>query len=446
MDAYKKDRIESLNKSLAYQQDQIKEADNERAKDGFDNETKETINIECAKSIIIEPFESSSTAWADPSVSEFTTEHAVEGKCLRVNSKNSWTLLAVYPKYYDLSGFTKFRLSVYADSDMNSSDEGLYLLNHRYLLEQGENTVVITKDDMNSMYPGCQIPSSLPTYYDVPYIWFQVRSTKDANVYVDNFEGIFNVTAVDTQAPTIDFGNTAHHGVLNVNEGETLVVPQGVAYDDSLENISVDYKVAKKTGEDITGQVKAGTFVIGHNEEYIATYSAQDSSGNKASKQIQIKTINKSDLPDMSSDDYFPTTKYDVLQDFEDTGLDWTQIENSYVTEHVMSGSKSLKLSTQGSDTCVVLNLKRDGQVLTNDMWKEYSKIRAYVYADNSNARFDFYGDTHYLNAGPNIVEISGNGIVNEIAKANNVYDYLGGFYFQLTTGTVYVDSIIGIY
>lgn len=92
------------------------------------------------------------------------------------------------------------------------------------------------------------------------------------------------------------------------------------------------------------------------------------------------------------------------------------------------------------------MKLLKNGKRLETKDWEKYAYIQAYVYADCEGARFDFYGKTNYLQLGPNVITITSQEIIAEIAKAANVYDSTGGFYFQLTTGTVYVDCIIGVY
>ena len=417
------------------------------ASDIYGNISEKTITIECAKKILLEGFEDYTSAWADQSVSEITTEHAKHGNCMRINSTNSWTLLAVYPKYYDLSGFDKLTLSVYSDSPLDSSDNGVYLLNQRYTIDEGENTIVISKDDLNGMYPGGTIPSENPRYYDQNYLWFQIRCQSSANVWVDDFYGVFKVTETDVSRPTIDVGRAAPHLKMKINEGFKLLVPAATAYDDSLETINVTHKVFKKDNTEVTNAVDNGTYVAERGEEYSIVYYATDAAGNSNSKTIKTTVVDKCDLPDISAEEYFPTNKeYDMLQDFEDTGVDFTVITTEYVAEHNLSGDKAVMFSTTAADTCNVIKLVRDGSVLSEEMWSEYEYIQAYVYCDTLNSRFDFYGHVFPLQPGPNVLQISSADLIAEIKKASNVYDIYGGFYCQVTNGTMYIDAIIGVY
>lgn len=417
------------------------------AKDGLGNRTESSVVIECARSVVLADFNDTSKVWAAEAYSAITPEHAVEGNALRVNCNNGWQMIAVYPNYYDLGGFDKLQITIYADVAMDTSDEGFYLLNKRYTLSEGENIVTITKEDLDSQYPDGRIPSTIRAdFYDLQYLWFQAKS-EAGTVWLDNLVGIFDNYKEDTAAPTIDLGKEAPHDKLSFSAGRKLVVPTATAYDNSMESVSVSCVVTNKAGEDITEQVVAGTYIIPNDEEYKIVYTATDGVGNVGTKTVNVEVMPKADIPDTEKTTYFPEGRtYDVLQDFEDSGIDWTTVESSYETEHVMSGAKSARLSTTAADCCVVLRLLKNGKRLETADWEKYAYIQVYVYADNEGARFDFYGKTNNLQMGPNVVTITSEEIIAEIAKAANVYDSVGGFYFQLTNGTVYVDSIIGVY
>lgn len=420
------------------------------AQDKFGNESAESIIVECARTVTLADFNDGSNVWAAEAYSSFTDEHAVEGNALRLNSANQWQMIAVYPKYYDLSGFDKLQITVYSDTDMDMSDSGFYLLNMRFPVVEGENVITITREQLNSQYPDGRVPStSKPDYYDVMYLWFQVKFPSDTGtVWVDNLIGIFDNYAEDTKAPTIDLGNAAPQDQMTCVEGRKLTAPAATAYDNSMAaDIPVTVTVTDKSGTDITAQVTAGNYVAVKDEAYQIVYTAKDAAGNTGTKTVSVEVSPKTEIPDIGKEEYFPQGRqYDVLQDFEGAGVDWSVVEYSFETEHVMSGESSVRLSTTAADCCVVLRLTKDGKRLETADWEKYEYIQVYVYADNEGARFDFYGNMHPLNVGPNIVKITSVEIIAEIAKGPSVYDSFGGFYFQLTTGTVYVDSIIGVY
>lgn len=51
------------------------------------------------------------------------------------------------------------------------------------------------------------------------------------------------------------------------------------------------------------------------------------------------------------------------------------------------------------------------------------------------------------LNRGSNVITITSSDLLEEIAKTSvPVYDSEGAFRFDTTAGTIYVDSIIGVY
>ena len=417
------------------------------AKDKFDNRTETPIVIECVRSVVLANFDDLSKVWASEDYSEIVSEHAVEGNALKISCNKGWQMIAVYPEYYDLGGFDKLQITIYSDVDMDTSDEGFYLLNKRYTLSEGENIVTITKEDLDSQYPDGRIPSTARAeYYDLKYLWFQVKS-ESGSIWVDNLIGIFDNYTQDSKAPTVDLGTQAPHDKLSFQVGRKLVVPTAVAYDNSMEDTAVSCVVTDKSGADITAEAIAGTYIVRENEAYKIVYTATDKSGNVGTKTVDVEVLPKADIPDTEKASYFPQNReYDLLQDFEDGGVDWCTVEKSFETEHVMNGEKSVRLSTASADCCVVMKLLKNGKRLETKDWAKYAYIQAYVYADCEGARFDFYGKTNYLQIGPNVITITSEEIIAEIAKAANVYDATGGFYFQLTTGTVYVDCIIGVY
>lgn len=162
------------------------------AKDKFDNRTETPIVIECVRSVALANFDDLSKVWASEDYSEIVSEHAVEGNALKISCNKGWQMIAVYPEYYDLGGFDKLQITIYSDVDMDTSDEGFYLLNKRYTLSEGENIVTITKEDLDSQYPDGRIPSTARAeYYDLKYLWFQVKS-ESGSIWVDNLIGIFD--------------------------------------------------------------------------------------------------------------------------------------------------------------------------------------------------------------------------------------------------------------
>lgn len=224
------------------------------ATDKFDNRTETTIVIECVRSVVLADFNDFSKVWASENCSEIVPEHAVEGNALKVTCNNGWQMIAVYPEYYDLGGFDKLQITVYSDADMDTSDEGFYLLNKKYTLSEGKNIVTITKEDLDSQYPNGRVPSTARAeYYDLKYLWFQVKS-ESGSIWVDNLIGIFDNYTEDKNAPTIDLGTQALHDKISFQTGRKLVVPVAVVYDNSMEEISASFTVTDKAGTDITAE------------------------------------------------------------------------------------------------------------------------------------------------------------------------------------------------
>ena len=205
------------------------------ATDKFGNRTETPVVIECVRSVVLANFDDLSKVWASEDYSEIVSEHAVEGKALKVTCNDGWQMIAVYPEYYDLGGFDKLQITVYSDVDMDTSDEGFYLLNKRYTLSEGKNIVTITKEELDSQYPNGRVPSTARAeYYDLKYLWFQVKS-ESGSVWVDNLIGIFDNYTEDTKAPTVDLGIQAPHDKLSFQVGRKMFVPTAVAYDNSME-------------------------------------------------------------------------------------------------------------------------------------------------------------------------------------------------------------------
>lgn len=96
----------------------------------------------------------------------------------------------------------------------------------------------------------------------------------------------------------------------------------------------------------------AGTYIVRENEEYKIVYTATDKSGNVGTKTVGSGGFFPGrDIPDTEKSDYFPAARdYDILQDFEGGGVDWSTVENSFETDHAMNGEKSVRLSTTSAD------------------------------------------------------------------------------------------------
>ena len=155
------------------------------------------------------------------------------------------------------------------------------------------------------------------------------------------------------------------------------------------------------------------------------------------------------ELPDTEETEYFPADReYDVLQDFENGGYGWhaSEITANSVEEHAMDGQTSLKLTLPVDWKMIVISLLKDGARLETADWQKYDYIQAYVYSEKAGTQFNFYGKAFVLKRGANKIQITSEEILTEIARASNVYDSEGGFLYEMTAGTIYVDSIIGVY
>lgn len=451
------------------------------ATDKYDNVTTEVIEVNCVRSILLCGFEVFNTDvyGASEFDSQCVTEHAVDGKAFKMNAEQinvnptdpenpryeyTFQQIAVFPEYYDMSGFDSYQITVYASRDLNSGNEGLYLLNHQYFLDAGENVINISKSDFNAEYAGGKIPSvQRPEYGSLKFLYFQFKANSAATIWVDNLIGIFDNYDADTAEPIIDTGTVALRGAhLSYVEGSVIPVPEASAYDNSMETIEVNCVVKTKDGTDITDAAKTGNYKAVLSEApYTVEYTAADSAGNNATKSIIIDVQPKPVIPDIAASEYFPAAgrHYDLLQDFEVSGGDygseaisWTNATSTPALseEHAMYGSHSVKVTTSGDDSIVKIALKKNEKNLTDIGWGRYEQIKAYIYVESDTALFAYYyhvptGGTTY-SAGPHVVTISSADILTEIAKADNVYHDGSGFFFRIGGGTVFVDAIIGVY
>ncbi|MFQ7077515.1 MAG: hypothetical protein ACLRSW_06040 [Christensenellaceae bacterium] len=219
---------------------------------------------------------------------------------------------------------------------------------------------------------------------------------------MDNLIGIFDNYTEDTKAPTVDLGIRRPDSSLS--GGKKMSVPTAAAYDNSMEKIPVSCIVTNKSGADITAEAIAGTYIVRENEEYKIVYTATDKSGNVGTKTVEVEVLPRADIPDTEKSDYFPAARdYDILQDFEGGGVDWSTVENSFETDHVMNGEKSVRLSTTSADCCVVEASK------TKRLETKLGKICVYsgLRMRTAKGRDLILRQNHYLQLGPNVITIT---------------------------------------
>ena len=145
---------------------------------------------------------------------------------------------------------------------------------------------------------------------------------------------------------------------------------------------------------------------------------------------------------------YLPQNRlYDVLQDFEGSGVLYNQADSvEFVADHKQSGESAVKLTLSGEWRIVILKLLKDGVRLETADWAEYEYIKMYVYSETDNVPFWLWGKQYTLQAGENVLTITSEDMIAQIASDSRAYDVEGGFYFQMFAGTIYIDSIIGVY
>ncbi|MDE5896283.1 MAG: DUF5011 domain-containing protein, partial [Clostridia bacterium] len=355
------------------------------ATDGSDNTTVEPVTVNCARMITLCDFENTNNSYA--SGNKYVTEHAYSGNALQVTSNGAtdYQMIAAYTPYYNLSGFDSFAINVWSSRDCTASNDGFYLLNHLYRLREGDNIILIDRETFVSQYPNAMIPSTLrPNYRDLMYVYFQICG-EDLTVVIDNFVGIFDNYEADEDAPTIDFGKEHSLGEITLDDGKEFVLPASVtAYDNSMENCTIDYSVKKTDGTDITAEVKAGFRVSYGDGRYIVTYSATDAAGNTGTRDF---TVNVRALDIAAGDDAPENRGYITLQNFDT--LDGVVAEGGGMVlsleEALARKDKAVKVTSPDGDAELKIRLLKDGNALTAEDLKTIAYLQVSVISDSDN-------------------------------------------------------------
>ncbi len=276
---------------------------------------------------------------------------------------------------------------------------------------------------------------------------YRVYASKDMTLYA-----VYNQTGV-TAAPVIRITNTDAwtNGSKNMLSFEaTRGIPSGYTL---VEHGMLVSKTVETPNADQEGVIKLVSNDSASNGVYIANVSV----GTRILKvyargYMVVKNNATGKYQTVYSDSvtgnypYLPQNRlYDVLQDFEGSGVDWIYTANGasyqYVENHQQSGAKSVKLNEPGDWSEVDMFLLKDGKRLTEEDWRGYEYIKLYVYSENANQLY-LYNHKFDLQVGANVLTISPEKVITQIEG----YKEIGTFWFQLRPGTIYVDSIIGVY
>ena len=428
------------------------------ATDGSGNTSAVPVTVNCARMVTLCDFENDSVVWGEGG--GFTTEHAYSGNALKMVTEGNakYYAVAVYPTFYNLSGFDSLSINIWVSRDLTSGNEGFYLLNQLFHLQAGDNIVTIDKEALYSQYPDGIVPSKNPQYATAEYLWFQVCGD-GVEFYIDNLVGVYDDFETDTAAPTIDFGRANAAGIINVNEGALLTVPQAYGYDNTMDDVTIDYTVATDKGTDITEAVKGGTYRAVAGETYTVTYTAKDITGLTSTRDltINVRAQEPIDLPD--GDDLPTDRTYDMLQDFE-TGLNSSvavspeamvpDADAALTTQYARSG-KAFKVGPGSQNFGTVkVKLLKDGAVLTSDDFAAYDYLQISVACDTDGTQFWFYEQRYDLVRGLNVLRFTKDVIQAQINETS--YNAEGWLWFQTcpaaagTEYTIWLDQMIGVY
>lgn len=429
------------------------------ATDGSGNTSTVPVTVNCARMVTLCDFENDSVVW-DEGGSSFTTEHAYSGNALKMVTEGNakYYAVAVYPTFYNLSGFDSLSINIWVSRDLTSGNEGFYLLNQLFHLQAGDNIVTIDKEALYSQYPDGIVPSKNPQYATAEYLWFQVCGD-GVEFYIDNLVGVYDDFETDTAAPTIDFGRANASGIMNVNEGSLLKVPQAYGYDNTMEDVTIDYTIATDEGTDITEAVKGGTYRAVAGETYTVTYTATDITGLTSTRDftINVRVPEPIELP--AGNDLPSDREYDLLQDFE-TGLNSSvaispetmvpDAEAALTTQYARSGHAFMVGPTSANFGAVKVKLLKDGKVLTSDDFAAYEYLQISVVCDTDGTQFWFYQQRYDLERGLNVLRFTKDIIQAQIDETS--YNAEGWLWFQTcpaaagTEYTIWLDQMIGVY
>lgn len=428
------------------------------ATDGSGNTSTVPVTVNCARMVTLCDFENDSVVWGEGG--SFTTEHAYSGNALKMVTEGNakYYAVAVYPTFYNLSGFDSLSINIWVSRDLTSGNEGFYLLNQLFHLQAGDNIVTIDKEALYSQYPDGIVPSKDPRYATAEYLWFQVCGD-GVEFYIDNLVGVYDDFETDTAAPTIDFGRANASGIMNVNEGSLLKVPQAYGYDNTMEDVTIDYTIATDEGTDITEAVKGGTYRAVAGETYTVTYTATDITGLTSTRDftINVRVPEPIELP--AGNDLPSDREYDLLQDFE-TGLNSSvaispetmvpDAEAALTTQYARSGKAFMVGPTSASYGAVKVKLLKDGKVLTSDDFAAYEYLQISVVCDTDGTQFWFYQQRYDLERGLNVLRFTKDIIQAQIDETS--YNAEGWLWFQTcpaaagTEYTIWLDQMIGVY
>lgn len=428
------------------------------AVDGSDNVSVEKVIVNCARMITLCDFDDDSNVWAEGM--EFVTDHAYSGNALKVTTQGSadYYMLAVYPEIYNLGGFDKLSVNIWVSRDLTSGNEGFYLLNQVFRLQEGNNILTIDRDSLSSQYPGGIVPSSNPQYSSLNYIYFQLCGD-NVTFYIDNLVGIYDNFETDDKVPVIDFGKENASGIINTEENGILKVPAVTGYDNTMENVTIDYTVKTAAGKDITADVKSGAYRAAGGEVYTVTYTATDINGLTSARELTINVRAEEAMEIPSGDDIPVGRRYDMLQDFE-TGLNSSvavspvslvPLPETANSETYARTDKSMKIGpTAEAYGAVKIRLLKNGKVMTQEDFEAYEYLQVSVVCTTAGTQFYFYNQPFTLTRGLNVLKIAKEVYTAQLnAESYNAEGWLWCQTNPVSAGkeySLYLDQFIGVY
>lgn len=241
------------------------------------------------------------------------------------------------------------------------------------------------------------------------------------------------VNVSDTKAPTFSVqGTSGAVSLLN----DVIEVPSCLVMDASASSLEYTYSVKDPAGNPV--EVVENKFTVTKAGDYVITYEAEDSSGNKGTKEFIVACKNAA-----------------ILNNFEQASdIGWLACggTGSVTTDNAIKGNAikvSYDMEGYWGRICVPF-VKEDGSYWT---WKDLQKfegIQLNVYSSTAN-EFGLAMSVKPIDAGKNIVYFSMEEIKASYMATPDQYEENGnGFYLNIRTvmpGTyIVLDYMLGIY
>ena len=380
--------------------------------------------------------------------------------------------------------YEAIKMSIYLAGDPTGTPE-LYMLNYSFALAKGQNDIVIPISTFLA-----QLDANASSYVDGKF-WFQ---SNPGELYLDSIIGVYpEGYDLDAEEPVVDNYLPADRAYDMLNDFETDAVKghaditwisdQHVRTGEhSLKVNSGSYSWVEnripllKDGQALTRaqfakyeSIKmsiylegdpAGTpelymlnspitLAKGQNDVIIPIATFLEQFDANASSYVDGKFWFQSNPGELYIDSILGVYPQDTMfQDFEGSGVVWSNATVTYVEEHATTGSKAAKIVGADSWTMATVKMcKSDSTPLTAADIEKYDSFTLNVYSETA-CDFYFARKAIWVNAGANKISVSKADFLTlfEDAQSPANYDVEGCLLIQIAPGaTFYLDSLVGV-